>query len=137
MRRGLIVTYGNYATLLGIPWSPNLDRPEEARIYAAKAVAVARDEVAADSKNATARLDLAMSLGRLGMIDPPPGQVPASIAELQEARNLMEPLAAANPKSSSMAINLAQVMEYEAIRLEESAQTVGSLRKMSQRLSFA
>jgi eukaryotic-like serine/threonine-protein kinase len=122
VRRGLIITYGNYAALLDIPWSPNLGRPEEARTYAAKAVAVARDEVAADSKNATARLDLAMSLGRLGMVDPAPGDTAASIAALQEARSLIEPLAAANPKSTSMATNLAQVMEFEGRHLEESSQ---------------
>jgi serine/threonine protein kinase len=122
VRRGLIIAYGNYAALLDIPWTPNLGRPEEARIYAAKAVAVARDELAADSKNATARLDLAMSLGRLGMVDPAPGEAAASVAALHEARTLMEPLAAANPKSSAMAGNLAQVMEFEARRLEESSQ---------------
>ncbi len=126
IRRGLIVTYGNYAALLDIPWSPNLGRPAEARTYAAKAVAVARSEVAADSKDATARLDLAMSLGRLGMIDPAPGDTAASIAALQEAKKLMEPIVAANPKSSTMAINLAQVMEYEGHYLEESSQTAAA-----------
>lgn len=126
IRRGLIVTYGNYATVLGIPWSPNLGRPAEARTYAAKAVAVARSEVAADPKDATARLDLAMSLGRFGMIDPAPGDTAASVAALQEAKKLMEPLVAANPQSSTIAINLAQVMEYEGQYLEESSQTAAA-----------
>jgi len=121
VRRGLVVTYGSYATLLDVPWSPNLGRADEARIAAAKAVAIARDEVAADAKNATARLDLAMSLGRLGMIDPAPGQSTASVAALEESHELMEPIVASNPKSSSLALNLSQVMEFEAIRLEESS----------------
>ena len=48
VRRNLMIAYGNYALLLGIPWSVNLDRPQEARIYTAKAAAMAREMVAAD-----------------------------------------------------------------------------------------
>ncbi|HEY5329722.1 MAG TPA: serine/threonine-protein kinase [Acidobacteriaceae bacterium] len=136
VRRSLIITYGNYAALLDIPWTPNLGRPEQARIYAAKSVAVARDELAADTKNATARLDLAMSLGRLGMVDPAPGEASASVAALHEARSLIEPLAAANPKSTSLATNLALVMEFEAIRLDEASHTAEAVETYRKALAL-
>jgi hypothetical protein len=51
----------------------NLGRPAEARRYAAKAVELAREMVRADPKDGTALHDLGVSLGRLGMIDPAPG----------------------------------------------------------------
>jgi hypothetical protein len=86
IRRNLLMAYGNYASLLGIPWSPNLGRPEEARIYAAKAVAIARTMVAADVNNATGKHDLGMSLSRLGTIDPAPGTAADSFATFEEAR---------------------------------------------------
>ena len=65
LRRNLLIVYGNYTMMLGVPASPNLGRPDEARIYAAKAVALARATVAADASDVTGRRDLAMILGRL------------------------------------------------------------------------
>ena len=115
--RNLLVACGNYATLLGIPWSQNLARFGEARDYAARSVAIARDFVKADPADATARRDLAMSLGRLGMIDPVPGGEAASLAQLQEAETLMEPISAANPKAGQLADQLAEMRHYQAVRL--------------------
>jgi len=115
----LMVAYGNYALLLGIPWSPNLGRPAEARVYAGKAAAIARGMLNAEPKNATARRDLAMTLGRLGMIDPGPGEVAGSLAQLQEAKELIEPMAEANPKSFDLASQLALGLRYQAHRLEQ------------------
>jgi hypothetical protein len=67
LQRSLIVVYGNYAAVLGAPWSPNLGRSEEARARAAKGVAIARAMVAADPQDATARLNLSMSLSKVGL----------------------------------------------------------------------
>jgi tetratricopeptide (TPR) repeat protein len=111
-----MIAYGNYAALLGIPWSLNLNRPAEARIYAAKAVALARETVEADANDVTARRDLALSLGSLGMVDPAPDGVAESLANLEEARRLIEPIAAVNPKSAEMANQMALVLQYEGHR---------------------
>jgi serine/threonine protein kinase len=119
IRRNLLVAYGNYASLLGIPWSPNLGRPEEARIYAAKAVAIARTMVAADVNNATGKHDLGMSLSRLGTIDPAPGAAADSLATLEEARKLIEPIAGLNTGSAETANQIASIAEYEGHRQEE------------------
>ena len=54
----LMIAYGNYEILLGIPWSSNLNRPAEARVYGAKCVALARAEVRDDPNDATTKRDL-------------------------------------------------------------------------------
>jgi tetratricopeptide (TPR) repeat protein len=118
IRRNLLIAYGNYAALLGVPWNPNLNRPAEARVYAAKAVALARGTVEADANDVTARHDLGMSLGRLGMVDPAPDGVAESLASLEEARKLIEPIAGANSKSAETANQVALVLEYEGHRQE-------------------
>ena len=123
LRRNLMTVYGNYATLLGIPWSPNLGKPAEARIYAGKAVAIARATVASDLNNATARHDLGMSLSRLGMIDPAPDGVHESLASLEESRKLIEPTASPNVKSVEIANQVALILEYEGLRYQALGQT--------------
>ena len=118
IRRNLMIAYGNYATLLGIPWSANLGKPEEARIYARKSVELARETVAGDANDITGRHDLGMSLSRLGMIDPAPDEVAQSLADLQEAESFIRPIAANNPKSAETASQVALILEYEGHRLE-------------------
>jgi hypothetical protein len=91
-----MIAYGNYEILLGIPSSPNLKRPAEARVYGAKCVALARAEMREDPNDARAKRDLGMSLGRLGMLDPEPNKAAESLATLREARGLTETIAKAN-----------------------------------------
>jgi eukaryotic-like serine/threonine-protein kinase len=118
LRRDLVVAYGNYSAVLGVEWSPNLNRPAEARVYGSKGVALARGLVTADPDNVTARRDLGMVLGRLGMIEPSPGEMDESLQALEEARNLMEPIAHANAKSADLAAQLAMILEYQGYRQE-------------------
>ena len=118
VRRSLMINYGNYAALLGIPWTPNLGRPEEARIYGAKCVALARDIAASDPNDVTAKRDLGMSLSRLGTIDPGPGGTAESLAQLEESRSLLEPIVTSNPKAADPAGQLALVLEYQGHRLK-------------------
>ena len=123
LRRNLLIVYGNYTMLLGIPASPNLGRPDEARVYATKGVALARETVAADANDATARRDLAMILGRLGMIEPAPNGVADSLHHLEEAHTLFEPILAANPKATETAVQFAAIVEYEGVRQEALGHT--------------
>ncbi|HEY4382819.1 MAG TPA: protein kinase [Acidobacteriaceae bacterium] len=118
VRRSLMINYGNYTTLLGNPWSPNLGRPAEARIYGAKCVALAREIAAADPNDVTARHDLGMSLNRLATIDPGPNGTAESLAQLEESSSLIEPIVKANPQSAEPADQLALDLEYEGHRLE-------------------
>ena len=119
IRRNLMIAYGNYEVLLGIPWSANLNRPAEARVYGLKCVALARAEVRDDPNDVTARRDLGMSLSRLGMLDPEPNQAAESLATLREARGLIETIAKANPGSAEAASQVAIILEYEGHRLED------------------
>jgi eukaryotic-like serine/threonine-protein kinase len=118
LRRNLLIAYGNYAMMLGIPPSPNLGRSDEARIYAAKGVALARSTVAADASDATGRRDLAMILGRLGMVEPRPDGIADSLRNLEEAHALFEPLLAENPKSAETAFQFAPIVDCEGRRQE-------------------
>jgi eukaryotic-like serine/threonine-protein kinase len=117
-RRNLMVVYGNYSSLLGSPISANLGRPDEARVYGDKAVALARESVASDPQDATARYDLGIALSRLGSIDPPPDKVSESLAHLQESYELVAPIAKANPKSAVNAYELADILYYRSDRLQ-------------------
>ena len=123
VRRSLMINYGNYAALLGMPWTPNLGRPAEARIYGAKCVALAREIAAADPNDVTARHDLGMSLSRLGTIDPGPTEVTESLAQLEESRSLLEPIVTENLKSAEPADQLSLVLEYQGHRLETLGRT--------------
>jgi len=125
LRRDLIVVYGNYCRILGIPWGNNLGRYAEARVYCEKSVALARELAKTDAHNTTARYDLGVALSHLGMVEPDPQGVSDSLRSLREAIDIVEPIAAANPKSASMATQLALAQEYAGRRLQ-------SLRQMSE-----
>jgi serine/threonine protein kinase/tetratricopeptide (TPR) repeat protein len=127
LQRNLLIAYGNYAMLLGVPWSANLDRPDEARTYAAKGVGLARAMVAADPDNATARHDLGMILGRMGMIDPSAGETAGSLQTLGEAAGLIEPILKANPKSAETANQLALIAEYQGRRQQALGRTTEAI----------
>jgi serine/threonine protein kinase len=122
LRRDLIVTYGNYSAVLGMPWQNNLGRYEEARAYCRKSVALARELAKADPRNMTAQYDLGVSLSRLGMVPPAAQDISEPLRILQEAVAIMEPIASGNPKSSNIAVQLALAQEYVGRRLESLGQ---------------
>jgi tetratricopeptide (TPR) repeat protein len=118
LQRNLIVANGNYAVVLGIPWAANLGRFADARTAAGRAVTLARNMVAADPRDANARYDLAMSLSRLGSVDPAPGETAQSLANLEESIALMEAAWKANPKSLQIQNQLATARQFAGVRLE-------------------
>ena len=127
LRRSLMIVYGNYAVLLAGPQAPNLENPPEARVYGEKSVALARLAVASDANDVTARRDLSTSLSRLGAVDPGPEGVDKSLAQLEEARSLLEPIVLSNPKSTETANQLAFVLEYQGHRLEALGRTADAI----------
>ena len=135
LQRSLLVTYGNYAALLGIPWSINLGRPAEARKYCEKSVALARSLAGADPQDKTARYDLAMSLGRLGMVDPDPGQIAGSLKSLEEALTIFDPVIKANPNSPNIVSQVGTVREYAGYRLRSLGQTAAAAEQFQRALS--
>jgi tetratricopeptide (TPR) repeat protein len=66
--RELILYYHRAADLLGSNDRFNLGRPKEAELYYRKALALAERLAASDPNNATARTEVARSIGKLGMV---------------------------------------------------------------------
>jgi len=128
VRRNLMIMYATYAGILGTPSLPNLGRPAEALIYGAKVVALAREMESSDPQDVTARFDLGMALVTLGMIDPAPDGLKDSLASLQEAISLIEPIAKANPKSSFYAYRLSNALDFEGRRLEALGRTAEAIK---------
>jgi tetratricopeptide (TPR) repeat protein len=137
LQRSLMVAYGNYAAILGIPWTPNLARPQEAREASLHSVRMARRLVSADAQNATARVDLGRSLTRLGSIDPPSGAVAESLASLQEAIGILETARVSNPKAVSTVVELTVAREYAGHRLESLGRSVEAAQQYKAALAIA
>jgi serine/threonine protein kinase len=123
LRRDLIVVYGNYSHLLDIGWGDDLGRHAEARAYCQKSVALARELAKEDPRDVTAQFDLGVALSRLGMVEPAAQGLAESLATLREAIALIEPVAGGNPKSASIAVQLAVAQEFAGRRLQSLGQT--------------
>jgi tetratricopeptide (TPR) repeat protein len=135
LRRDLLVPYGNYASVLGMPWRANLGRSAEARVYCQKSVALARELADADPNNATAQFDWGVALARLGMVDPEPGGIAESLRSLQEGAAKMEPVAHANPKAASIAAQLSLAYEFMGHRYESLGQNAEAEARYRQSLA--
>ncbi len=121
--------------MLGIPWSFNMGRFAEARSYCQKSVALARELAGADPQDKTARYDLGVSLGRLGMVEPDPDKVEESLNSLLEALSILDPISKANPNSSSMTIQVASVREYAGYRLQSLGQPAAAAEHFGRALA--
>jgi tetratricopeptide (TPR) repeat protein len=117
VRRDLIIVYGNYAALLGMPWSSNLGRIVEAKRCAQRAVALSREMVKADRQDVTARYRLAINLARLGTLQPAPGEAAKSLEILQEAIDSFGLLTKTKP-GNEVVFHFALAREYAGHRLE-------------------
>jgi tetratricopeptide (TPR) repeat protein len=117
LRQSLLVAYGNYAALLGMPWDANLGRVADARVFAAKSVAMARELARADSKDVNAQVNLGVAMSHTAMIDPEPGKVEESLKTLEDALTILEPIAKGSPKSAPLAGFVGITREYIARRL--------------------
>jgi len=136
LQRSLMVVYGNYAAVLGIPWMPNMGRPQEAREACTRAVGIARRLVNADAQNVTARMDLGRSLTRLGSIDPPRGAIDESLASLREAIAVLEAARTSKQKAFSTAGDLSLAHEYVGHRLESLGRKVEATQEFKEALAI-
>jgi tetratricopeptide (TPR) repeat protein len=123
LRRDLIVVYGNYSRLLDTGWGDNSGRHAEARAYGRKSVALARELAKADPRDMTAQFDLGVALSRLGMVEPGAQGLSESLDTLREAIATIEPIAKGNPKSASIAEQLAVAQEFAGRRLQSLGRT--------------
>ena len=118
LRRDLLVVYGNYSRLLDTGWRGNPGRHAEARAYCEKSVALARELAKADPRDMTAQYDLGVALSRLGMVEPAAQGLSQSLETLREAIAIIEPVSSGNPKSASIAVQLAVAQEFAGRRLQ-------------------
>jgi len=123
LRRDLVVVYGNYSRLLDTGWRDKPGRHAEARVYGEKSVALARGLAQADPRDMTAQYDLGVALSRLGMVEPAADGLSESLDTLREAIAIMEPVASSNPKSASIAVQLAVAQQFAGRRLQSLGQT--------------
>ena len=137
LRRDLIVVYGNYSRLLETGWTDNPGRHAEARAYAEKSVALARGLAKADPHDMTAQFDLGVALSRLGMLQPAAEGLSESLAALREAIAIIEPVAGGNPKSASIAVQLAAAQDFAGRRLQSLGQMSAAAEQYRKSLATA
>lgn len=121
LHRGLLISCGLYSAVLGGMMPDNLGRPEEARLYALRSIALARESIQADLKDETARHDLALSLLSFASIPPLPGQAAQSLTQLEEAEALLTPVTELNPKFAQTTQQMSLILEFQGHRLRSLA----------------
>ena len=95
-----------------------MNRPAEARRYCEKSVDIARELSGADPLNQTARYDLGISFGQLGMVEPDGDHVADSLKSLEEALEILDPMIRANPGLRTIVLKVDLVREYAGRRLQ-------------------
>jgi len=128
-RRGLMVTYGNLASIL-----PD---PQESRHFLGKAVEMARELVRADPGDRLAQSDLANALFFFGMVDPLKAELAASLRLLQESIAIFDQLLAANPDRMMTIRAQAWALEIAGYRLRELGRTDDALVAFRRSLTSA
>jgi eukaryotic-like serine/threonine-protein kinase len=130
-RRYLMLAYEHYATVQGSPLVPNLGRPDIARQFYAKAQ-VLEDQSLADPQNHMAEADYAAHLLRLGTLDPKPGELEDSLANLRQAARLFESLAVDTPGVPHYDRDLSVTYEFIGDRylaMGKTAEAIAEYRK--------
>ena len=136
-RRSLMITYGNLGGTLGSPLFPNLGDAAGARVYCAKALAIARDLAKADSNDQLAQYDLASALVFYSTLDFPKEEWAESLANLQEADGIFQKLVAADPRAIAKLRTLAMTQEFEGRRLESLGRSGEAIVKTRESLVTA
>ncbi|MFZ1009590.1 MAG: hypothetical protein WAN65_22310, partial [Candidatus Sulfotelmatobacter sp.] len=137
LHRDLLVVYGNYSRLLDTGWTDTPGRHAEARAYAEKSVALARGLAQADPRDMTAQYDLGVALSRLGMVQPAAEGLSESLEALREAIAIIEPVAGGNPKSASIAVQLAVAQDFAGRRLQSLGQMSAAAEQYRKSLATA
>jgi tetratricopeptide (TPR) repeat protein len=94
-----------------------MGRYAEAREYCEKSVALARKMSASDPQDQTARFDLGMSVGQLGMVEPDDAHLADSLRSIEESLAILEPVRKANPTSVVITNRVALLRQYAGYRL--------------------
>jgi len=126
-QRALMMAYGHIGDTMGSPFLFNLGDPRGAREYYGKAARIAEAMVATDPSDKQAQIDLGIVLTRIATVLEAPGEVAESLAALNRAAGILEPLYASETKNGSYSVQLALLYEYRGQRLKQSGDDVAAL----------
>ena len=125
----LMIAYSRVGDLSGGPFMAVLDGDDAMSLtYYKKALAIAEQMVSLDSRDATARADLATANMRTGLICLTPADRAQSIAHLRKAVTLFDELLKQPMPSRSRVMDLATSLEYLGRRLGDDGETDGARR---------
>ncbi len=126
-QRDLMMAYGHIGDTMGSPFLFNLGDLKGAREYYGKAVRIAEAMVATDPSDKQARIDLGIALTRIGTVLQAPGEVAESLAALNRAAGILEPLYASETKNHNYSVQLSLLYEYRGQRLRQSGDDAAAL----------
>ncbi len=115
---------------MGSPFLLNLGDLKGAREYYGKAARIAEAMAATDPSDKQARIDLGIVLTRIGTVLQAPGEVAESLAALNRAAGILEPLYASETKNHSYSVQLSLLYEYRGQRLRQSGDDDGGTRQL-------
>jgi tetratricopeptide (TPR) repeat protein len=121
------LAYGHVGDTMGSPFLFNLGDLRGAREYYGKAARIAEAMVATDPSDKQARIDLGIALTRIGTVLQTPGQVAESLAALNRATGILEPLYASETKNHGYSVQLSLLYEYRGQRLRQSGDDAAAL----------
>jgi eukaryotic-like serine/threonine-protein kinase len=126
-QRDLMIAYGHVGDTMGSPFLFNLGDPRGAREYYGKAARIAEGMAATDPSDKQARIDLGIALTRIGTVLQAPGEVAESLAALNRAAGILEPLYASETNNHGYSVQLSLLYEYRGQRLRQSGNDAAAL----------
>jgi tetratricopeptide (TPR) repeat protein len=126
-QRDLMLAYGHIGDTLGSPFLFNLGDPRGAREYYGKAAKIAEAMVETDPSDKQAQIDLGIVLARIGTVLEAPGDVAESLAALNRAAGILEPLYASATNNGTYSVQLSLLYEYRGQRLRQSGDDAAAL----------
>ena len=126
-QRDLMMAYGHIGDTKGSPFLFNLGDPGGAREYYGKAARLAESMVAIDPSDKQARIDLGIALMRIGTVLEAQKEVAESLAALNRAAGILEPLYASETQNHSYSVQLSLLYEYRGQRLSQAGDNAAAL----------
>jgi tetratricopeptide (TPR) repeat protein len=132
IQHDLLISYGHLGDVTGSPSFLNLGDYRRAVVWYGKALAIAKQMVAADPSNKTARLDEGMALARMSVSQVAAGDTRPALETMKRATAILEPMHAASPQNITMIQNLAVLYNQRGVALNALGDHKGALASYQQ-----
>jgi serine/threonine protein kinase len=123
VQRDLMIIYGHIGDTLGAPFMVSAGKYRDAVDWYAKAAAIARKMSDADPSNNRARMDLGISLMRIGAAQTAAGRSREALSNLDASATLLDPSARSEVINVALATQAALLYEYKAHAYEQLRET--------------